>query len=59
MGILSKIESIIAGFYIYRVYLIILAVILFFAIYGVMVNWRPYATGGLFSIEWFETTKQE
>ena len=59
MGILSKIESIIAGFYIYRVYLIVLAIILFFVIYGVLVNWRPYTTEGLFSIEWLETTKQE
>jgi hypothetical protein len=55
MGIISKIESIIAGFYIYKVYLIVLAVLLFFAIYGVLINWRPYATGGLFSIEWLET----
>ena len=59
MGILSKIESIIAGFYIYKVYLIVLAIILFFVIYGVLINWRPYATEGLFSIEWFETIKQE
>ena len=51
MNILSKLESIIAGFYIYRVYLIILAIILFLAVYGVMVNWRPHATGGLFSYE--------
>jgi len=35
----SSIESIIAGFYIYRVYLIILAIILFLAVYSVMVNW--------------------
>ena len=58
MSILSKIESIIAGFYIYRVYLIVLAIILFLAAYGIIVNWRPHATGGLFNIEWFETTKQ-
>ena len=51
MNILSKLESIIAGFYIYRVYLIVLAIILFFAVYGVLVNWRPHATGGLFSYE--------
>ena len=59
MGILSKIESIVAGFYIYKVYLIVLAIILFFALYGVLINWRPWATEGLFSIEWFEATKQE
>ena len=59
MNMLSKIESIIAGFYIYRVYLIVLAIILFFTVYGVMVNWRPYATGGLFSIEWFDAMKEE
>jgi len=59
MNMLSKIESIIAGFYIYRVYLIVLAIILFFTVYGVMVNWRPYASEGLFSIEWFETTQEK
>ena len=32
------IESIIAGFYIYRGYLIILAIILFLAIFSVIVN---------------------
>ncbi len=58
MNILSKIESIIAGFYIYRGYFIILAIIFILCLYGVLVNWRPHATGGLFSIEWFETTKQ-
>ena len=59
MRILSKIESIIIGFYIYRVYLIVLAILLFFATYGVMVTWRPYTTEGLFSIEWFETTQEK
>ena len=38
MRILSKIESIIARFYIYRGYLIILAIILFLAIFSIIVN---------------------
>jgi len=59
MRIISKIESIIAGFYIHKLYLIVLAVLLFFALYGVLINWRPYATGGLFSIEWLETTPEK
>ena len=59
MSILSKIESIIAGFYIYRVYLIILAIIFILCLWGVLVNWRPYATGGLFSIEWIDAMKKE
>ncbi len=51
MNILSKIESIITGFYIYRVYLIVLAIIFILCLWGVLVNWRPHATGGLFSYE--------
>ena len=34
-----SIESIVAGFYIYRGYLIILAIILFLAIFSVIANW--------------------
>ena len=30
---------------------LMVAIILFFAVYGVLVNWRPHATGGLFSYE--------
>ena len=38
MRILSKIESIIAGFYIYRVYLILLAITLFLVIFNLIGN---------------------
>jgi len=38
MGILSKIKSIIIGFYIYRVYLILLAITLFLVIFNIIGN---------------------
>ena len=45
----SSIESIISGFYIYRGYLIILAIILFLVLYSVIVNLWSYLTEELFS----------
>ena len=37
----------------------LIALILFITAYGVLIHWRPYATGGLFSIEWFDAMKEE
>ena len=33
--------------------------ILIITAYGILIHWRPYATGGLFSIEWLETTQEK
>ncbi len=38
---------------------VIIGIIIFFTAYGVLIHWRPYATGGLFSIEWLETTEEK
>ena len=59
MNILSKIESILTGFFIYRGYLLVIAIIIFFVAYGVLIHWRPHATEGLFSIEWLNTTQEK
>jgi len=37
----------------------IIAFILIITAYGILIHWRPYATGGLFSIEWLETTQEK
>ena len=37
----------------------LIALILFITVYGILIHWRPYATGGLFRIEWLETTQEK
>ena len=37
----------------------IIAFILIITAYGILIHWRPYATGGLFSIEWIDAIKEE
>jgi hypothetical protein len=37
----------------------IIAFILIIIVYGILIHWRPYATGGLFSIEWIDAIKEE
>ena len=37
----------------------IIAIILIIAAHGILIHWRPYATGGLFSIEWIDAMKEE
>ena len=32
----------------------VIGIILFFIAYGALIHWRPYATEGLFSIEWID-----
>ena len=36
----------------------VIGIILFFTAYGVLIHWRPYATGGLFSIEWLDDIRE-
>ena len=38
---------------------VVIGIILFFTAYGTLIHWRPYATKGLFSIEWIDAMKEE